>query len=138
VGAGLLQTNRAVVSTVQIVPSSVSLGQTGEFNTPQTLTIYNTGASQVALSLSVTQNAGYTSSLSQVLVNNGSTATVNVPANSSATVTVTLTGGQPAAGRYEGVIGVTGERHPAGPRLHRVRRCGRGGNSLVRGVHQHE
>lgn len=108
VGAGLLQTNKAVVSTVQIVPSSVSLGQTGEFNTPQTLTIYNTGASQVALSLNVSQNAGYTSSVSQVLVNNGSTATVNVPANNSATVTVTLTGGQPPAGRYEGVIGITG------------------------------
>ena len=108
VGAGLLQTQTAVLSTVQAVPSSVSFGQAGAFNTPQTLTISNTGSSQVSLTMTVVQGAGHTSSVSQVLVNNSSSATVAVPANGTNTVSVSLTGSTPPAGRYEGVITVSG------------------------------
>jgi len=108
VGAGLLQAQNAVVSTVQVEPSSVSFGVQGAFNTPQTLKVYNTGANQVTLAMNVQQNAGFSSSVSQVLVNNSGSATVAVPANGTASVTVSLTGNAPPSGRYEGVITASG------------------------------
>ena len=47
-GAGLLQTQNAVNSTVQVVPSSVSFGMTGvSLVTSVPLTVYNSGASPV-------------------------------------------------------------------------------------------
>lgn len=108
-GAGLLQTQNAVVSTIQAVPSSVSFGLAGATLTAsQTLTLYNTGSNQVTLTMNVLPSPGHSSSASQVLVNGSGTPTVTVPANSSTDVTVTLTGSQPPAGRYEGVIAVSG------------------------------
>jgi minor extracellular serine protease Vpr len=115
VGAGLLQTQNAVVSTVQVVPSSVSFGAYGgqDFVTSQTLTLYNTSTSQVSLAMKVTQNSGYSTAVDQVLVNGASSAAVSLPAGSASnpsqtTVTVTLSGGVPAAGRFEGIITATG------------------------------
>src|SRR5450755_4529551 len=78
----------------------------------QNLGLYNTGASQVSLLMNVVPSAGHSSSTSQVLVNNGSSATVAVPANGTASVSVTLTGSQVAAGRFEGVITATGGTVP--------------------------
>jgi uncharacterized protein (TIGR03437 family) len=107
VGAGLLQTQNAVISTVQVVPSSVSFGMEGvSLITSQTLTLYNTSASQVAL----TMNVGQSSTVTQVSV---SSPTVTIPAGTTSkpgttSVTVTLSGGQPPAGRYEGVITAMG------------------------------
>jgi minor extracellular serine protease Vpr len=93
VGAGLLQTQNAVVSTVQVVPSpggsynpyfgaTISFGTVGTPSiTPSgTLTIYNTGTSQVTWTMSVQQNAGYSTSAASRFVNNGSPSTVTFPA----------------------------------------------------------
>jgi len=107
VGAGLLQTQNAVVSTVQVVPSSVSFGIVGvSLITSQQLTIYNTSSSQVTLAMTVVPRAAATGT--NILVNGAGSASVSVPANGSVMATVTLTGNQPAAGRYEGVITATG------------------------------
>ncbi|HVN05787.1 MAG TPA: S8 family serine peptidase [Bryobacteraceae bacterium] len=114
VGAGLLQTNGAVTSTVYVSPSAISFGAVGvNLITSQALTLYNTSSGQVQLAMNVTQNAGYSTSVAQVLVNNAASTTVTVPGGSTAnpgstTVTVTLTGGAPPAGRYEGVITAIG------------------------------
>ena len=106
VGAGLLQTQNAVKSTVQVVPSSVSFGMTGvSLVTSVPLTVYNTSASPVTLTASVVQSAGYSNATDQVSV---SPSTLNIPANSNTNVTVNLTGGSPAPGRYEGVIQLSG------------------------------
>ena len=120
VGAGLLQTQNAEISTVQVVPSSISFGAEGGsyFNVSQPpltppLTFYNTGTSPVTLTLSVAQNAGYSSSGTSVAVNGGTSATVTLPGGTAsnpgkATATVALSGSQPQPGRYEGVITATG------------------------------
>jgi len=115
VGAGLLQTQNAVISTVQVVPSSVSFGTYGSeyFTTSQPLTLYNTSTSQVSLALKVTQSAGYSTAVDQVLVNGAGSTTVTIPAGTASkpgqsSLTVTLSGGVPAAGRFEGIITATG------------------------------
>lgn len=114
IGAGLLQTNGAVNSTVYVSPATISFGAVADnLITSQTLTLYNTSSSQVQLAMNVTQNAGYSTSVAQVLVNNAASTTVTVPGGSAAnpgssTVTVTLTGGAPPVGRYEGTISATG------------------------------
>src|SRR5450755_1217346 len=80
VGAGLLQTQNAVITTVQVVPSTVSFGLINIAPaTSQNLTLYNTGASQVSLLMNVVPSTGHSSSTSQVLVDNGGSATVAVP-----------------------------------------------------------
>lgn len=108
-GAGLLQTQNAVISTVQVIPSSVSFGMSGlNLTTTQTMTFYNTGSNQVTLSLNVLPSAGYSNSVAQVQVNNSSTPTISVPANGSTPATVTLVGSTPPSGRYEGLISVSG------------------------------
>jgi uncharacterized protein (TIGR03437 family) len=108
VGAGLLQTQNAVVSTVQIVPSSVSFGiYQVSLTTSQTLAITNTGASQVTLAMTVVQVVPSTGT--NILVNGANSATVTVPADGTTNVNVTLSGAAPAfAGRFEGYITVTG------------------------------
>jgi uncharacterized protein (TIGR03437 family) len=115
VGAGLLQTNNAVKSTVQVVPSTVSFGMQGtaSFPTVPALTLYNTGTGQVTLTMNVVQSTGFSTSATTVLVNGSSSATVTIPAGTASSpgktsVNVTLTGSEPAPGRYEGVIAATG------------------------------
>jgi uncharacterized protein (TIGR03437 family) len=108
VGAGLLNTQNAVISTVQVVPSSVSFGiYQVSLTTSQQLTISNTGAGSVNLTMTVVPVVS--SPGTNVLVNNSSSATVTVPANGTANVNVTLTGAAPtSAGRFEGWITATG------------------------------
>jgi minor extracellular serine protease Vpr len=107
-GAGLLQTQNAVVSTIQVVPATLSFGFAATSLPPaQTLTFYNSGASSVTLTMTVVPSAGHSTTSAQVLVNNSSAPTLTVPANVSATATAALTG-TPPAGRYEGVIAVSG------------------------------
>ena len=109
VGAGLLQTQNAVQSTVQVVPSTISFGTVGvNITTPMTLTFYNTASASVSLTMTVVPDANHTNTVDQVQVNSASTATLSVPGSNSATASVSLTGGTPPAGRYEGVITVTG------------------------------
>jgi minor extracellular serine protease Vpr len=106
VGAGLLQTQNAVKATVQVVPSTVSFGMTGvSLVTSVPLTVYNTSASPITLTAGVVQSAGYSNTTDQVSV---SPSTISIPANSNTNVTVNLTGGSPAPGRYEGVIQLSG------------------------------
>ncbi len=108
VGAGLLQAQNAVISTVQAVPSSFAFGPIGSGSLPisDTLSLYNTGASSVNLNLSVAQPAGLSGT--QVQVNGSNSASVTVASNNTASVTVALTGGIPGPGRYEGLITATG------------------------------
>jgi len=126
VGAGLLQTQNAVISTVQVVPTpgssydpyfgaTVSFGSLGAWLTPSgnpsgTLTLDNTGASPVTLTMNVQQSANYSTTAAHVSVN---PSTVTIPAGTpsnpgKASVTITLSGGAPAAGRFEGVITTSG------------------------------
>ena len=122
-GAGLLQTQNAVISTVQVVPSPGSsynpyFGATVSFGTVGTasitpsgkLTLDNTGTSPVTLTMSIKQSANYSSTTAAVSV---SPSSVTIPAGTpsspgQATVTVTLAGSAPAAGRFEGVITAAG------------------------------
>src|SRR6185437_3102707 len=73
VGSGLLQAQNAVISTVQVVPSSVSFGLlSGSLAGTQTLTVSNTGSAAVNLTISVAQPTGLSGT--QVLVNNATSA----------------------------------------------------------------
>ena len=125
-GAGLLQTQNAVQSTVQIVPAPGSsfnpyFGATISFGTVGTasitpsgkLTLDNTGTSPVTLSMSVQQSTNYSTTAASVSV---SPSTVTIPAGTpsspgqaSVTVTVSLANGATLpAGRFEGVITAAG------------------------------
>jgi len=108
VGAGLLQTQNAIVSTVQVVPSSVSFGALGSqyFQSSVPLALYNTGASQVTLTMTVVPIVS--SPGTNVLVNGSSSASVAIPANGTANVTASLSASPTVAGRFEGVITATG------------------------------
>ena len=107
VGSGILQAQNAVISTVQIVPSTVSFGLLNTaLPSAQTLTLSNTGTASSTLIFSVTQPTGLTGT--QVQVNSASSATVTVAAGGTGTLKVSLSGSVPAAGRYEGVITATG------------------------------
>jgi len=107
VGSGILQAQNAVISTVQIVPSTVSFGLlSSALAASQTLTISNSGTSSRALTFTVTQPAGLSGT--QVHVNGASTASVTVAAGQTGSLIVSLSGSVPAAGRYEGIIAATG------------------------------
>jgi uncharacterized protein (TIGR03437 family) len=111
VGSGLLQAQNAVVSPVQFVPSTVSFGLlTNSLPASQTLTVTSSSASPLTLSFSVSAIAS--APAAQVLVNSSSNATVTVPAGQSTSIAVRLSGSVPPAGRYEGVITVSGAPVP--------------------------
>jgi minor extracellular serine protease Vpr len=115
VGSGLLQAQNAVLSTLQIVPSSVSFGlltQGGALPAAIPLTFANSGTSAVTLAMSVTQSTGHSTSAAQVLVNSSSSASVTVAAGQTTTVSVSLSGSVPSPGRYEGLITVSGAPVP--------------------------
>jgi minor extracellular serine protease Vpr len=108
VGTGLLQTQNAVISTVQAVPSSVAFGPivSGSLPLSTSVAFYNSGTSSVTISLSVAEPSG--ASGTQIQVNNATTASVTIAAGNSTSVTVSLSGSIPSAGRYEGLITATG------------------------------
>jgi minor extracellular serine protease Vpr len=116
-GAGLLQTQNAVISTVQAEPATVSFGNlTGpsSYITSQTVYFCNSGASAVTLALNVVPSLNFSSSSSSVAV---SPTTVAVPVGTTsnpctASVTVTLNGSVTVAGRFEGTITATGGPTP--------------------------
>lgn len=106
VGAGLLQTQNAVISTVQVAPSSISFGSVGvSLVTSVPLKLYNSGASPVSLAFTVTQSSAYAATSAQVAV---APASVTISAGGQASVSVGLSGGQPPPGRYEGVVTASG------------------------------
>ncbi len=116
VGAGLLQSQNAVNTTVQVIPTSggnplygstISFGLlTTALPAAQTLTLSNSGTAAVTLTLSVAQPAGLSGT--QVQVNNSTSASLTIQGGQTGTLTVGLSGSVPAAGRYEGLIAVTG------------------------------
>jgi minor extracellular serine protease Vpr len=111
VGSGLLQAQNAVLSPVQFVPSTVSFGLlSGSLPAAQTLTVTNSSGSPLTLSFSVSPITAAAST--QVQVNNSSNPTVAIEAGQSTSITVKLSGSVPAAGRYEGVINVSGASVP--------------------------
>jgi uncharacterized protein (TIGR03437 family) len=118
VGAGLLQTQYAVNSTVQFVPSveggpgsSVYFGVLSTALPPaQAVTVYNSGTSSVTLSISAAQPPGLSGT--QVQVNGAASTTLAIPAASGATLVVGLSGNVPGPGRYEGLITAAGANTP--------------------------
>ncbi len=104
-GAGKLDAGAAAAATVTLNPSSVSFGAVTSTALPATITIdvTNTRSSAVALAASVV--AEKASTTAQVTV---SPQSLNIAANSSAKLTVTLSGTLPAAGSYSGNIVLTG------------------------------
>jgi uncharacterized protein (TIGR03437 family) len=111
VGSGLLQAQNAVVAPVLFNPSTVSFGLlTRSLGTAQTLTVTNASGSAQTLSFSVSPIAASPST--QVLVNNSSNPTLTLAAGQSSSISVSLSGSVPAAGRYEGTIVVSGASIP--------------------------
>jgi uncharacterized protein (TIGR03437 family) len=98
VGSGLLQAQNAVVSPVQFVPSTVSFGAIATA-LPAAQTIAVTNSSGAPLTYAVSPIAA-------------APATQVVVTNSGSSISVRLTGPIPPAGRYEGVINVTGAAVP--------------------------
>jgi uncharacterized protein (TIGR03437 family) len=111
VGAGLLQAQNAVVSPVQFVPSTVSFGSAaGALPAAQTLTVTNSSSSPLTLSFNVAATTAAPSTAVQV--NGASTTSVTVAAHGTSSISVRLTGSVPSAGRYEGLIHVSGAPVP--------------------------
>jgi uncharacterized protein (TIGR03437 family) len=112
VGAGLLQAQYAVASTVQFIPSSVYFGVLNG-PTPSSssaVTVVNSSASAVTLTLTAAQPAGLSGT--QVQVNGVTSGSLTLAANSETSITVSLSGGAPGPGRYEGLITATGANTP--------------------------
>ena len=112
VGAGLLQAQNAVATTVQFIPSSVYFGVLNG-PTPSSsvaVTVVNSSESAVTLTLNAAQPAGLSGT--QVQVNGVASGSLALPANSETSITVSLSGSVPGAGRYEGLIAATGASTP--------------------------
>jgi uncharacterized protein (TIGR03437 family) len=98
VGSGLLQAQKAVASAITVNPSTVSFGSVaGTLPPAQTIAVNNPTGATLAYTVSPTTAAPAT----QVAVT-----------NSGSSISVQLTGSIPPAGRYEGVINVTGAAVP--------------------------
>jgi hypothetical protein len=98
VGSGLLEAQNAVVSPVLFVPSTVSFGLiAGSLPPAQTLAVTNKSGTSLTYTVSPITAAPAT----QVLVT-----------NSGSSISVRLSGSIPPAGRYEGVINVSGAAVP--------------------------
>ena len=109
IGGGLLTTDNAVNTNLAISPSSVSFGLLN--NTPQPapqpLRFTNLGSTAIPVTLQVVQPSNLSGA--QIQVDN---TTFAVPANSSITVTASLTGTVSVAGDYAGSITVNGGAVP--------------------------
>ncbi len=111
VGSGLLQAQNAVVAPVVFSPSTVSFGSVAAgLPAAQTITVANTSASALTLNFSV--SAARPAASTQVLVNSAGTASLTVAAHATSSFTVKLSGSIPPAGRYEGVINISGAAVP--------------------------
>ena len=111
VGSGLLQAQNAVVSPVEFVPSTVSFGSAaGALPAAQTLAVTNSSGAPLTLGFSVSATIGAPST--QVLVNSAGTATLTLAVGQTSSISVGLSGTVPPAGRYEGVINVSGAAVP--------------------------
>jgi uncharacterized protein (TIGR03437 family) len=107
-GGGLLNVGDAIASDLTAAPATISFGYldvTG-FPASQSFVISNNAASSTRqLTLSVVQSANTPDSKAHVTL---SQTSLSLAAGKSATITATLGGTKPAAGRYEGFIVITG------------------------------
>jgi len=111
IGAGLLQAQYAVASTVQFIPSSVYFGVlSGALPSAQQVTVVNSGATAITLNFNVAQPSGLSGT--QVQVNGAASTSLTIPAGGSANLNVGLSGTVPGPGRYEGLVTATGANTP--------------------------
>ncbi|HWC96827.1 MAG TPA: S8 family serine peptidase [Candidatus Sulfopaludibacter sp.] len=108
VGAGKLNAGDAVSVAATLEPATLSFGVVNSAGYPR-LTLKITNVSSATATFSLTVQPRDTSSATVQL----SASNVTLAAGANSTINVTLSGAQPAAGSYEGVIQVTG----AGPAL---------------------
>ena len=101
-GAGKLNVAAAVATNVTIEPSTLSFGVIASSLPSVLLKFTNFGATAVSLRLAVQANTG------DARASVTAPTTVNVPANQSTTVTVSMQGRLPLAGQYDGIISITG------------------------------
>ena len=105
-GAGRLDANAAVTSSVTAVPSTLSFGYlaTGvALPKPIPVTVTNTGAAPVTLTVKVVPGVNTTTSAT---VTTDQTS-LTVAAGKLATLNVSLTGSVPVAGEYDGAVTLT-------------------------------
>jgi len=104
IGAGKLNVANVARSTITAEPATISFGEVATGRLPSTaLRLTNLGSSSVNLTLTVNQRDP--DSRARLTV---SSSTVTLGANQSSQVTVQLTGSNPTAGSYEGVILIRG------------------------------
>lgn len=103
IGAGLLDANAALQTTVTVNPSTVSFGLANTVPISKALQVFNRGSASVNLTLAVAPASS--SSKATVAVDKTS---LTLAAGASATINVTLSGATPSAGSYSGAITVTG------------------------------
>src|SRR6185437_8725891 len=109
IGGGLLTADNAVNTNLAISPSSVSFGLLNNNPQPmgQPLRFTNLGSTPIPVTLQVNQPANLSGA--QIKMDN---TTFTVPANSSISVTASLTGTVSVAGDYAGSITVNGAAVP--------------------------
>jgi minor extracellular serine protease Vpr len=103
IGAGKLDVNAAVQSTVTINPPTISFGLANKLPVNVALVIVNTGAGTVNLSLSVAPSVSAASTNVTL-----STRSLTLTPGAVGTVLVTLSGTTPTPGSYSGAITVQG------------------------------
>ena len=123
-GAGMVHMDRAILSTVKVNPPKLSLGESQNGGSTQTLTVQNDGANAVTYDLSAVQalstganefSVGFATSNASVAF---SAPSVTVPAGGSATFNATITPPTaPNLGMYGGYIVLTPE---GGGQVYRV------------------
>jgi uncharacterized protein (TIGR03437 family) len=106
-GAGKLNAQAALATTVTLDPATVAFGIVKSVPLSRTLTITNTGAAPATLQLGV--NPRDTDTRAAVRVNPSSVA---LEPGKSATITIDLTGSVPNPGSWEGFITVSGGAVP--------------------------
>jgi minor extracellular serine protease Vpr len=102
-GGGKLNVAEALKAKVMFDPPSVSFGSLSKLPVSKTVTVFNSSAASVNLTFGITQRD--TDAAARVTV---SPAALTVAAGRSGTITLQLSGSNPAAGMYEGVVTVQG------------------------------
>ncbi len=102
-GGGKLNVAEALKANVMFDPPSVAFGSLSKLPVSKTVTVFNSSSAAVNLTFGITQRD--TDAAARVTV---SPATLTVAAGLSGTITLQLSGSNPAAGMYEGVVTVQG------------------------------
>ena len=102
-GGGKLNVGEAVKANVMFDPPTISFGSLSKLPVSKTVTVFNSSSATLNLTFAVTQRD--TDAAARVTV---SPATLAVAAGRSGTITLQLSGSNPAAGMYEGVVTVQG------------------------------